>query len=142
MWWLTLCLTSICFGSSRNARCVARNATWNREPCVIMEKSCESCQVLQLPSPSAYCYETLFYAAFKRSVSNLFCKAVSFLQSGTKCLPHLFAFSGWFDEATEISMMVYNIEIIMIWFIFPTILHEVQQRCLWIFQVKCMWMSE
>lgn len=41
-------------------------------------ESCESCQVLQLPSPSAYCYETLFYATFKRSVSNLFCSTVSF----------------------------------------------------------------
>lgn len=136
MWRLTMCLTSICFCSSRNARCVARNATWNREPCVIMEKSCESCQVLQLPSPSAYCYKTLFCATFKR---NLFCKAVSFLQFEAKCLPHLITFSGWFDETTEMSMMVYNIKTIVIWF--PAILHEVQKRWL-TFQDKCTWLSE
>lgn len=41
-------------------------------------ENCESCQVLQLPSPSAHCYETLFYAIFKRIVSNLFCRTVSF----------------------------------------------------------------
>lgn len=39
-------------------------------------ESCESCQVLQLPFPSAYCYEALFY--FKGSVSNLSCSTVSF----------------------------------------------------------------
>lgn len=101
MWRLTLCLTLFCFGSSRNARCDAKNATWNREPCVIMEKAAKAARYI-LPQ---HIVTKPHFIHFQKDVSPTCTVSFSILVKN-KMFSYLYF--EWFKQETEMSTIMYS----------------------------------